>query len=373
MNSVRILHTADWHLGKENTYLGALANGRKYEITVTAKRIISLCEEADVDLLLIAGDIFDNNRIESEIIDEIFEALGQLTHTKVVIALGNHDPLTADSPFKNRTLSPNIYVLPENDYVLNFDDLNCRVYGSSFASVYRKGNDRFFITPADDNKINLMVLHGETRADLSSDYRSITKDFIESSKMDYIALGHNHKRSEVMKLGTSNFAYSGCIEGQGFDEDGQKGVYIGNITKAGYDLEFVSLAKRTHYCLNLNITDSASICDDVIKAIKEASSKPAEDLFKITLTGEIDPATTVNCDDIYAKVSSEVYFLKLKDRTGIKVDLDALASENSLRGRFVKEMLNRIENADEDKKAVFQNALQIGLKSFERQVSYGED
>lgn len=373
MHSVRILHTADWHLGKENTYLGAFSGERKYEVLAAAKRAIALCEEENVDIMLVAGDIFDNNRIEDKMVDEIIEAFGQLTRTKVVIALGNHDPLTADSPFKNRRLSANTFVLPENDYVLDFDSIGCRVYGSSFGSVYKTGSERFFITPPADDKINLMVLHGETRADLSSPYRSITKTFIEESNMDYIALGHNHKRSEIVKLGSTRFAYCGCIEGQGYDEDGEKGVYLGDVSKMSADLKFVPIAKRTHHHIDVDISGEEQVAEIIKKAINKASACPRNDLFRITLKGNIEPQANLNLDDISARLSPEVYNLRLKDRTGIKVDLELLAKENSLKGKFAKEMLKRISEADESQKQIYLNALRIGLKSFEGQVNYGED
>ena len=371
MHSVRILHTADWHLGKENTYLGALKDTRKYEIPVTAKRAIALCEEENVDVMLIAGDIFDSNRIEDSIVDEILEAFGQLTRTKVVIALGNHDPLTADSPFKNKKLSPNTFVLPENDSVIEFD--NCRVYGSSFGSVYKTGTERFFINPDNDDKINILLLHGETKSDLSSVYRSITKTFIEESKMDYIALGHNHKRSEVARFGASYFAYSGCIEGQGYDEDGEKGVYLGDITKSYADLKFVPLNKRTHYLLDVDIAEEPDEAKAVKEAIKKVCANPFDNLFRITLKGNIEAGRIINLNDLHAKISPEVYHLKLKDRTGIKADLELISKENSLKGKFVSEMLERISKADENEREKYINALRFGLKSFDGQVNYGED
>lgn len=373
MHSVRILHTADWHLGKENSYLGNLSNSRKYEIPVTVKKILSVCEDENVDILLIAGDIFESNRVDSDIIDSVFDSLGQLTRAKVVIALGNHDPLTADSPFKNRTLAPNVFVLPENDSVIDFSELNCRVYGSSFGNVYKTGSERFFITPPDDEKINLMVLHGETKSDLSSQYCSVTKDFIKNSKMDYIALGHNHKRSEIMKLENTYFAYSGCPEGQGFDEDGLKGVYLGDISKSQANLNFVPTAKRTHYQIDVDLGKDIPYLEAVMNAIKEASSNYANDLFRITLIGALNPDEIINTDDLIAQISPQVYFLRVKDRTQIKVDLQLLAKENSLKGHFVQQMLSMMEKCTDSERELYENALQIGLKSFERQVNYGED
>ncbi len=373
MNSVRIIHTADWHLGKEHSYLGAKSEQRKQEVLLTAKSVISLCEKENVDLLLIAGDLFENNRAAKLFAGEIFEAFSHLTRTKVVISLGNHDPLTADSPFKNTVLPPNVFVFPENDSVFNFPELNCRVYGRSFSSVYSQGEERFFLSVPKDDAVNLLLIHGETKSDLSSPYFSVTKNFIEESKMDYIALGHNHKRSEIMRLGATRFAYSGCLEGQGYDEDGPKGVYLGDVAKNSVNLNFIPLSKRVYRTIDVNVTDAESIADCVVKTIKDSGENYFEDLFYINLVGEIPSYTTLNLAEIKAKAEPLVYALRLKDKTTVKVDLTLLAKENSLRGRFVCEMLNMLEQASEEDRPLYENALQLGLKSFEGQVNFGED
>ncbi len=373
MNSVRILHTADWHLGKEHSYLGVKGEQRKQEVLLTVKSAISLCEKENVDLLLIAGDLFESNRAAKLFADEVLASFAELTHTKVIVALGNHDPLTADSPFKNRVLPPNVFVFPENDSVFSFPELGCRVYGRSFSSVYSQGEERFFLTVPEDDKVNLLLLHGETKSDLSSPYFSVTKNFIEESKMDYIALGHNHKRSEVVRLGATRFAYCGCIEGQGYDEDGPKGVYLGDVAKNSVKLRFVPLAKRVYRTLNVDISDTQLISDKVISQIKESSENYSDDLFYINLVGETDNQNSINLSEIKANAEPLVYALRVKDKTKVKVDLELLASENSLRGRFVREMLLMIEQADEKDKTLYENALQIGLKSFEGQVNFGED
>ena len=79
---------------------------------------------------------------------------------------------------------------------------------------------------------------------MGSDYNSVTPGFIESSGMDYIALGHIHKHTEIRRLGKTFYAYPGCPEGMGFDELGEKGVYIGEISKGGNSLEFLPTARR---------------------------------------------------------------------------------------------------------------------------------
>ena len=232
MNSVKILHLADAHIGAALSFLGAGADARRYEALMTFERIINTASEQGVQLIAAAGDIFDSNKVSEKFIAPIFEKIASVPKIKVVFAAGNHDPLTADSPFETRKLPENLYVLGVTDDCITFDDIGLRVYGRSFESVYMAGEERFSLTPPDDDYINLMVLHGELRSDMGSDYNSVTPGFIESSGMDYIALGHIHKHTEIRRLGKTFYAYPGCPEGMGFDELGEKGVYIGKYQRA---------------------------------------------------------------------------------------------------------------------------------------------
>ena len=68
-----------------------------------------------------------------------------------------------------------------------------------------------------------------------------------------------------------------------------------------------------------------------------------------------------------------MYFAKIKDKTAPFIDIQKLKAENSLKGIFVKNMLNRIENASDSEKETLIAALNLGLKAFKSEVSYNED
>ena len=373
MNTVRVLHTADLHIGAQCNYLGVDSVNRRYETLETFRKIITLCNENKIELLLIAGDLFDSNHIEEPFIDGVFDGFKALKDTKVIIALGNHDPLTADSPFSYREKSDNVYVLSSSDDVITFDDLHCRVYGASFDGVYSSGSPRFSLIPKKDDYINLMVIHGEARADFKGNYRPITPEFVKMSGMDYIALGHVHKRSEIQSIGTTSLAYCGCPEGQGFDESGEKGVYIGNIAKGNIDLEFVPTAARTHYCIDVDITGSSDICETVKEAIIKTDDNYSRNFFRVTLTGKRSLGRMIDTAEITAKLSSLVSFIKIKDKTKVNVDLEALAEEKTLKGYFTALMLSKIDTAEESEKEKLLDALDLGLNCFDGEVTYSEN
>ena len=351
MNTVKILHCADIHIGAAESFLGAAAGNRKYETLLTFERIIDTAAAEGVRIIAAAGDIFDSNAVEEGLANAVFEKIASVPEIKVVFSAGNHDPLSAQSPFKNRRLPQNLYVLGAKDDCVVFDDLKTRVYGRSFEDVYLKGEERFSITTPEDGYVNLMVLHGELRSDLNSNYNSVTAGFIRQSGMDYIALGHIHKRTEPQKIGDTYYAYCGCPEGQGFDETDEKGVYIGEIGKGFCELKFIPMSKRRHICEKVDITginSSAEISAAVTAQLNEKYGDGfGENLYKIELTGSIKGDFNLNLPEILSRVSERVYYAKIKDKTELLIDNEKLANEISLKGIFVKNMLEKMNNAPE--------------------------
>ncbi len=375
MNSVKILHCADIHIGAAESFLGARAESRRAETLITFEKIISLAKEECVDILLIAGDLLNSNTAPKTFTDRVFECFSSIPDIKIVYAAGNHDPLNAESPFKKYPLPDNLFVLDTKDCFVEFAELNTRVYGKSFKEVYMKGESNFSLK-TDPDFINLMCIHGELRSDLGSDYNSITSDFIKNSGMDYIALGHVHKHSDIGKIGNTFCAYCGCPEGQGFDEAGEKGIYLGEISKGICNLEFIPTAKRMHLIENVDVSalsTSSEIANRVIDSIKQKYTDTYTDnLYKIVLTGQIDDGISISVPEITSRLNEALYFAKVKDKTEIKIDLSDLSQDQTLKGVFIKNMLNKIESAAEEEKELLKYALNLGLKAFSGEVSYDE-
>ncbi len=375
MQTVKILHTADIHIGAAESFLKNEALKRRFETLLTFEKIIDLAIDRDVDVIVISGDLFDSNKIESHFIDAVFEKMANCKK-RIVFCGGNHDPLNADSPFLNRNLPDNLFVLGKTDECITFEDISLKCYGRSFTDVYLKGEERLLLS-ADKDYVNLMVQHGELKSDLSSDYNSITPAFVKNSGMDYIALGHIHKRTPIGKIDNTYFAYCGCPEGQGFDELDQKGVYIGEIGKGVCNLEFVAVSKRLHIQHKTDITDLCSneeICQKIMSELESGYGINFRDnLYKIELTGEISPDVKLIKTEILSRLDAELYFVKVKDNSELKIDLEAVAQEPSLKGIFVKKMLKKQAEADESELPVYKKALKLGLKAFSGEVKFDED
>ncbi len=375
MDTVKILHCADLHIGAAESFLGARAESRQAETLITFERIINTARENGVQILLIAGDLFNSNDVSKALVDRIFECFSSIPDIKIVYAAGNHDPLSLDSPFKKYKAPENFFVLDTKDCFVEFSDLHTRVYGKSFKEVYMQGVARFGLN-TDTDFINIMCIHGELRSDLGSDYNSITSEFVQNSGMDYIALGHIHKRTDISQIGGTYLSYCGCPEGQGFDELGEKGVYLGSVSKSGCNLQFIPLAKRLHLCETVDINgvnSSAEISDIVINYLKQKyPDSYTENLYKIILTGEVGEETVISTPEICSRLNTAVYFAKVKNQTQLKLDFELLASEKTLKGIFVKNMLARIDTAEAEEKQRLKAALDLGLRAFGGEVTYDE-
>lgn len=97
---MRLIHTADVHLGATPDANMPWSQERSLAIRSSFLRIISMAEKNQADLLLIAGDLFHRQPLLREL-KELNYHFSTLSHTRVVIIAGNHDYICENSPYLN--------------------------------------------------------------------------------------------------------------------------------------------------------------------------------------------------------------------------------------------------------------------------------
>jgi len=199
--------------------------------------------------------------------------------------------------------------------------------------------------------------------------------------MDYLALGHIHKRTEVLQSGAAHYAYCGCPEGKGFDELDEKGIYIGTITKGRVDLAFRPVSRRMNLEVHVDIGSAVTnneVADIVIHTIQKKYGEAfALNLYKVILEGALDASFTPDCVAITLRLQNELYFIKIKDETHLAVNFEELAKENSLKGIFTRKMLEKLNQSlsgnREQEVIQIRRALYIGIKAFDSEVTLNEN
>lgn len=371
---MKILHTADLHIGAELSYLGETRTARKYEVLEVFKSITELCKAQQVEICLIAGDLFDSNSAAKEFFEPVIRAVEETPETRFFYVAGNHDPLDAASPFMSIDLPENLTVFGGEYETVEIEELKARITGRSFTHSSMEFKPSAPIPK--DEYTNILLLHSDFGA-AGSSYNPIPHEFVQCSDADYIALGHIHKRTAVERIDTTFIAYPGCPEGQGFDEAGEKGVYLGELSKGFCDLKFIPCSKRLHVVKKVDASSFASVpalAEGIVSGLRaEFGEDFGRHLYKLILTGEVEQPERIVLPELTSLLESSLYFVKLKNRISQKVDLNLLAGELSLRGVFVKKMLERIENSEGEEQIRAKEALYLGLKAFDSEVVFDED
>ena len=377
---IKIAHTADIHIGFKEKKQNRNFELKQHELKNTFFKILDTCKNQNIDFLLISGDLFNDVNISYIDLNEIKTAISECEFN-VIISPGNHDPFTTDSPY-NSKWPANVFIFSKNTIdFFEFKEKNVRIYGAAFNDLYEKENILNSEINIDENFINICSLHADliqNSQNAQSIYRPITCADIEKSKMDYLALGHIHKRTSILKAGHTFYSYCGCPEGTGFDELGEKGFYIGEISKNYCDLKFQKICERTYEKVLIDISEISSdieLKNFIIKKIHEKYQDNYEkNYYQITLTGLCDKDFFVDVTKLELSLQSLLFFVKVKDETMPAIDLEKLKYQNDIKSTFIKKIMCSINNtANLKKKSLLEKALKIGLMSFEKEVLYNED
>lgn len=376
MRKIKILHCADIHFDtpfKELTK--EVANNSREELLEVFKKIIDLAIKENVQVVFIAGDVFDNFTVNKSTLIFIISQLNRIKDKYIFISPGNHDPFYEKS-FYNIISWPNhVHIFKGKMSKKEINELGLVIYGAGFVKKYER-ETLLKIESVDCSKINMMILHGDISSkDSKNDYNPINIKDISSSNMGYIALGHIHKFSGILKEGNSSYAYSGCPQGRGFDEDGKKGVILGEVYKGGVNLKFIPINKREYVVRDIDISNCNTYEDIRERLISLFDKKDRlNNLYKITLTGRIKSHLNLNIKVLMEKVKNDYYFIKLLNNTTVAIDLEEISNDYSVRGQFVKLMLEKLKEADDDEQEIINKALNIGLQCLsEEEVKIGDN
>ena len=364
MNKVKVLHCADLHFDTPFKELSKeVSDTSKNELLEVFKNIIDLAIDENIEVLLIAGDVFDNLTVNKNTLFFISDQIRRIKNIKVFISPGNHDPYNEKSFYSMINWPENVYIFKGDMEFKEVKELNLIVWGAGFRNSYENETLLRGIN-IDNDKINIMLLHGEiTSSNSKNEYNPIYINDIYNSNIDYIALGHRHKFSGILKEGMTTYAYSGCPQGRGFDEEGEKGVIIGEVYKGGTNLEFFPVYKRKYVTKEIDITGTNNYDEVVFKVLSDLSDEEIhKNFYKIILKGELKEHIKLNENLLIEKLKNKFYYFKIINDTSIEVNLEELSKDYSIKGKFIAKIIEKLKEASDDDKEILKLALKIGIQ-----------
>lgn len=322
---MRFIHIADVHLGAEPDAGSAYSEVRPRELWETFEKVVSICEEEQIDLLLIAGDLFHRQPLLREL-KEVNYLLSSLSHTKVVLIAGNHDYIAASSYYRTFQWGENVYPLfePEVTHVV-FEELDTAVYGFSYFSREVREPKYDSVKAQGAAGCEILLAHGGDEKHVP-----IHRSALERSGFDYVALGHIHRQHHLI----SHYAvYAGALEPTDKNDTGHHGFIQGEIQNGTVRTEFVLMAKREYLHLVLKVNPEmtmGTIRTWIRQIIKE---RGLENLYQFTLKGFRDADLAIEPEGLM--VSGNI--LGITDGTRAAYDMNRLSEENrdNLIGKYI--------------------------------------
>lgn len=348
---MKVIHTADLHLDSRLSryFNDTKAKERRNELLLTFQRLIDYAVENEVEAIIIAGDLFDVPKISATARNAVLAAVKNHPDIAFYYLRGNHD---ADS-FLQDVLDREGQ-LPDNLKLFSKEWKSYEQIGRDGSSVVITGaeadadnNGKLALSLLlDQGKVNIVTLHGqETETAGKKDAEIIPIRDYKNRGIDYLALGHIHAPKLEKLDARGSYAYAGCLEGRGFDECGQRGFYLLEISEKSVVPTFVPFAQRVMWELPVDVSACMDSNDAIskIKDVMEERKVREKDMVKILLTGEVDMEAEFDTDYIAKNFADSLYFAKVADRTKPKVNYEDYAKDVSLKGEYIRRIRKAVE------------------------------
>lgn len=241
MTPTRFLHTGDWQLGMTRHFLGEEAQARFTDDRFAAVReALSLAKREGCAFAVVAGDVFETNRVDRRTIVRALDALAE-SALPVLLLPGNHDPLDAGSVYRSRTFRDrrpaNVRVIEDATPVVVAPGVE--VVGAPWTSK-RPLADLVAaacaaLAPAPPGTVRVLVGHGcldalsPDREDAAAISLAAAEAALSDGRIHYLALGDRHSLTDVGTTG--RVRYAGAPEATDYDE-----VAPGNVLVVEVDV-----------------------------------------------------------------------------------------------------------------------------------------
>jgi exonuclease SbcD len=236
MRSATVLHTADVHLGT------GTAGEDGYEERSFA-RAIDLAIDADVDAVLVAGDLFDHARVSEELLGWTAKQLDR-AERPVILLVGNHDTLhdaSVHHRFGAPTRCAQVSLLDDpQGSMVDVEGTDIVVWGRAMIEHERNFRPMAGIPPKPEGKWGIVAAHGLVLPDEGPTHHGspITPSELAGVEWDYVALGHLHGH-RVLQESPVPAVYPGATARSLKGEPGV--VLVSFAAESGTTFEWVAL------------------------------------------------------------------------------------------------------------------------------------
>ena len=410
---VRLIHTADLHLDSafSSRFSKEEAEERRRNLLIAWNKLLQYGIERKVQSILISGDLFDSPVVSRSTMEIFLSSIRKNPEISFFYLRGNHD---TKNTFRFRDdLPKNLFLFSKEGKKYRLKEklvlLGQEFYGTERRNEFPEepyGTERRSEFPEEsygtesllelpefpeepeelveeellspssakdavqsiwnlkEEDCNILMLHGALRegGPEVQNEQGISLKQLSRYPIHYLALGHIHKREEG-KCGSLYYIYPGCLQGRGFDEEGEKGFYYLEIEEETKEIkaEFVPLKEGEFRIITLFLSEEDGTLDAEEK-IRESLKKEgaeAKDSVRIILKGEKRAEEERNLRYLEKQLEEEYAYIEIKEETKLKLRKEEFIHEKGLKGEFLRMVCESESLSEEEKEKLM--ILGIGL------------
>jgi len=363
MTELRLVHTSDIHL---DAAFGLRAYAREYSrVSFGARRrqalrdallaVIRFAQEWDAHALLIAGDLFEAERISRDTLDFLRQTFAQAAPLPIIIAPGNHDPYIPGSPYaENFFPFPHVHIFSEAAWQCHrLESVPLAVHGFAFDGPDISTNPftRMESMP-NDGYAHVVLAHGSMTSRVPEG-KSVFAPFDAEQMVDptvaYVALGHYHNLIQYTNASGIPFCYPGSPEGLNFTEPGPRYCMAVTLTlesgrwRARLEPKKVNQAVYITHEIDCTAFSSAQELVEALRTLARRETCPA--IARVKLTGNCSANFRAAINEVTAALHDDFLYLELRDETTPAEDYEQLAQASTSLGLLLRKMNEAIQDA----------------------------
>jgi len=400
---VKLIHTADLHLDSafRSRFTKEEAENRRQKQLMAWKELLSFAVEKKVQGILIAGDLFDSPVVSHGTMDFFLSTISEHPEISFFYLRGNHD---TENTFRyQENLPKNLFLFSEkgkkyrlNDRLLlagveygtkdiSFGENEGATQGAGQAAEQGVGQENAHGAEAlskseseseEESKFlklkeedcNILLLHGALyqgtpKGEAVQGEEGIFLKNLEKLPLSYIALGHIHKGGEGKLNNGALWAYPGCLQGRGFDEEGERGFLYLKVEEEKKEIrkEFIPIKQGEFRILEIELLEDEGTlaCLKKIEVEMEKAGIAKEDSLRIILKGKKGLEQERNLRYLQLQLQDSVFFLEIRDECELSWNREEAMQEKSLKGEFLRVLAAADNLSKEEQEEII--ALGMGL------------
>jgi len=361
---LRLLHTADVHLGARHADLGDAAAAHRERQFAAFRASVDLAFAEKVDIVLIAGDLFDSNTQPKRSVERVAAELTRLVDARIrtVIIPGTHDCYDRSSIYRAYDLEAMsgsgedddlVTVLTPDRPSVHLAACDVEVHAVVFPTK------RAPHSPLRDLKVassdsgatwHIGMVHGSIAIPDKTDRDEVvvTKEEIAATGLDYLALGHWHS-AQKGKARSTTYAYSGAPEPVAVNQGGAGNVLLVELEVQGGE-RYVRVEERQVGRTRFEKVDiDGAKLGSQPELAKAISAKADPDLIlEVRITGVRPDELDVRTQEVEESLKGSFLRLRVRDVSMPALSQGNLPSPDTIVGAFIRDVEAKVAELEAD-------------------------